>query len=120
MQKLDKFYYDVLRSCQGSKKMRPASEVFLSAVRNYDSSLEELANDLVSYWEENYSSSTPEETAEFVYKLFCFITGEFEDDQDFSPDEWQILYDSVIAAEDELDIELLQNYFSIFLERGIM
>lgn len=119
MQRLDKFYSDIIRSSKSSKKS--LGERFLSAVKNYDNSLESFAEDLLSHWEKNYKEQySAEESAEFFYKLFSFITNEFSKEQNFSADEWQALYDSVIAAEDELDLGLLEGYFSIFLDRGII
>lgn len=119
MQRLDKFYSDIIRSSKNGEDA--IADMFLLSVKNYDRSLESFADDLCGQWEVKYKGKiSTEESAEFFYTLFCFITNEFSPEQNFSASDWQALYDSVIAAEDELDIEYLQNYFSIFLARGIM
>lgn len=120
MKKLDKFYSDILRAKNSNKSNLSVIDIFLLAIKAYDKNLENLAVDLVSYWSSKSENKIAEAEIDFFYALYCFLTCEFSKDQDFSFDDWKALYESVIAADDELDIQLLQSYFSVFLERGIL
>lgn len=114
---LDKFYTDIQRA--GKQGDDAVTQKFISYVTDYSKSLNGLAYDMVSYWEKTYKGKkTDEENAEWFYTLFCFLTCRFQEDQTFSHDDWQELHDSISAAQDDLDIDLLTEYMKIFLGRG--
>lgn len=119
MQIREKFYSDITRAAQN--KAETASAKFIAAVTSYDHSVECIARDMVSFWEAEYKAdNTAVENAEWFFTLYCFFIGEFNKEQNFSDHDWQQLVSSVTAAQDELDIDLLNTYLACFLERGVL
>lgn len=119
MQRIEKFYSDVLKASKISHDA--LTQKFISAVKFYDASLEELAEDFVAFWEyEHKSVFSADESAEWFFKLYCFLTGEFENEHDFSAKDWEQIHTAITAFQNELDLDLLNSYLSIFLERGIL
>ena len=100
MQAREKFYSDIIRAAKNSS---------------------EAAADLLACWEREYKeANTAEKNAEYFFNLYCFLVCDFDKEQDFSDQDWQYLVGSVTASQDELDIDLLNSYLSIFLERGVL
>ena len=119
MQAREKFYSDIIRAAKNSSEA--AAEKFLASVQAYDSSLKDIAQDLLACWELEYKeANTAEKNAEYFFNLYCFLVCDFDKEQDFSDQDWQYLVGSVTASQDELDIDLLNSYLSIFLERGVL
>lgn len=134
MKPLEKLYSDLLKADkgfekQGAKRGLSCSELFVSSISAYDKNLKSLALDL-AYYIENLDvdvlkaeaqgePTLPQSKVDLFYNIACFLMDKLEKDQNLSTSQWQNLYASVTASQDELPIELLQNYLSHFLERGI-
>lgn len=120
MKPLEKLYSDVLREARYAD-VNACARLFVSAVVSYDRTLEDLANDLISDIETRFSHGTEAQTiADYFANLYSFVTAQFDSSCDFTEADWQNVYASVTALEEELPIELLQTYLSVFLERGII
>ncbi|MEL3907676.1 MAG: hypothetical protein P1P64_01520 [Treponemataceae bacterium] len=119
MRRKEKLYSELLKASRVSPNT--LGQKFIFAVKVFDASLEEIAEDFVAFWENEYKAVfSADKSAEWFFTLYCFLTDEFEDEQDFSAKDWEQIRTSITASQNELDLDLLNSYLSIFLERGLL
>ncbi|PIE97359.1 MAG: hypothetical protein CR988_08170 [Treponema sp.] len=118
MQMLEKFYTDILKATKQKNYTEAVPKLFRRQVSMYDKSLNDFAEDMSEYWLAEYSTSQSKtEIADWFYKLLSFFTEEFEADMDFSKRDWEEIKFSLSSTQDNMDIELLNSFMSILVER---
>lgn len=122
MHPADKFYSELLKLA-GKKDSpdfnRSAAELFCRTAKQYDRRTAAVADDIAAYWLESKAGTSveQEEAADWFYKVFRLLDGSFEDDMDFSGNDWENLRFIFSGAAEEIDMDLLTSVMQVIVER---
>ena len=88
-----------------------------------------LEEELLNYWDEKYgavllswqsSAEQKEEAVRWLGNVLALFSGCFEEDMDFSGEDWNELKEAVSAESVSMDIQLLSEIMSVFVSRGVL
>ncbi len=125
MNTIEKFYSDAIKTANSKDEEFDAelTRIFCRAISLQDKRLTGLADDFADYWISRYGIAsgsgefTQEESVEWFYKIFAFLTDQFEEDMDFSQEDWEQINLIVSASSGDLNLEILNSLMMIIVER---
>ncbi len=138
MTNIDKFFSDISGILSSTYKKDSATlneahsklmNLFTRDLSRCPGITNELAAELCGYWEEKYgnpflsgkaTSEQNEEAVRWMGNVLALFTGCFEDNMDFSQEDWNELKEAVSAESVSMDMQVLSEIMSVFVSRGIL
>lgn len=91
--------------------------LFCKELTLFDPTCEELAKSFASYFFLEEAKLEKKEAIEVSTRLFALITSDFNDDMDFSLEQWDFIRDLTFTYQGELSIELLNTIVDVLMTR---